>query len=312
MAKLLTQLAQLLAGEIPARPDWDGLMQIVSDELIVPQMLARLGGAAQLLPADVYAYLAETQRRSILRNERLFSTLEDVLRVLNAADVEPLLLKGVALWAAPPGPGDRLIRDLDLMVRPEEVERSVDGLRAAGFDILSDERANALHDVVVLGRPTDVGSIDLHQHAPGSKTHAAHADLYAHARRVSIAGGSAFVLRPEAQIYVMIIHDQVHDARFWRGGHDLRHLLDIAALSIGELDWHAVAAMCRSRTERIALSAELHAARAIAGANVPQHMLTLWPRLHYWRQVAQFEQPALTALVGRMRALRAALAGVSP
>jgi hypothetical protein len=159
MAKLLTQLAQLLAGEIPARPDWDGLMQLVSDELIVPQMLARVGGAAQLLPADVYAYLAETQRRSILRNERLFSTLEDVLRVLNAAGVEPLLLKGAAQWAAPSGPGDRLIRDLDLMVRPEEVERSVDGLRAAGFGILSDERANALHDVVVLGRPTDVGSI---------------------------------------------------------------------------------------------------------------------------------------------------------
>jgi hypothetical protein len=312
MARLLTQLAQLLAGEIPARPDWDGLMQLVSDELIVPQMLARVGDAAQRLPADVYAYLAETQRRSILRNERLFSTLEDVLRALNAAGVEPLLLKGAAQWAAPPGPGDRLIRDLDLLVRPEEVEPGLQSLRAAGFDILKDERANALHDVVVLGRPTDVGSIDLHQHTPGSKTHAAHADLCAHARRVSIAGGSAFVLRPEAQIYVMIIHDQVHDARFWRGGHDLRHLLDIAALSKGDLDWNAVAAMCRSRTERIALSAELHAARAIAGADVPRHMLTLWPRLHYWRQVAQFEQPALTALVGRMRALRAALAGVSP
>jgi hypothetical protein len=129
---------------------------------------------------------------------------------------------------------------------------------------------------------------------------------------VSVAGGAALVLRPEAQVYVIIIHDQVHDARFWRGGHDLRHLLDIAALSKGDVDWNAVAAMCRSRTERIALSAELHAARAIAGADVPQHMLTLWPRLHYWRQVAQFEQPALTALVGRMRALRAALAGVSP
>jgi len=282
-------------------------MELASEELIVPQLLGRLGSVSGDLPADVLSYLRETQRRSNLRNERLFATLSDALQALNAADIEPVLLKGAALWATVQGPGERLIRDLDILVRADEVERGLSALFAAGFDILKDERATSLHDVIVLGRPSDVGSIDLHQHAPGHLTESG-GDLYSHARRARVAGGTAWTLSPEAQIYVLVMHDQIHDAQFWRGGYNLRHLLDIAALAQDGVDWDRVVTFCRNRTEIIALCAQLHAARALAGADVPERMRPLWPRLHFWRQLAQYEQPALTALVDAARTARAALA----
>src|SRR5262249_36700508 len=161
----------------------------------------------------------------------------DALHALNAVDIEPVLLKGASSWASGSGPGDRLIGDIDILIRPAEIEPALASLHTVGFAILQDERATSRHDVVVLGRPPDVGSIDLHQHAPGSDGQPPANDFYKHARRVCIAGAKAIVLSPEAQVYVMIMHDQIHDAHYWKGGYNLRHLLDIATLCTQALDW---------------------------------------------------------------------------
>lgn len=302
----LSQLTQLLRGEIPARPDWDRLMHLAGSELVVPQLLGRLEAVRERLPEEVLSYLAETRRRSILRNARLRETLSDALRALNAIGLEPVLLKGAALWATEAGPGERLIRDIDLFVRPEDMQAAVDCLTQAGFAILADERETCVHDVVVLGRESDAGSIDLHQHAPALQSRSGVDDLFLHTRRVRLPDGHARVLTPEAQLFVMAIHDQIHDAKFWRGGYNLRHLLDIAVISRSGVDWDGLERMCRSRTEHIALGALLHAARTIAQADVPARMLKAWPRLHFYRQHAQFDWPWLTTIMDGVRAARAA------
>lgn len=307
-SRALSQLCALLSGRTVRTPDWEAILALAGEQLIVPQLHDRLRACGQNAPADVWSYLREARERTIARNERLFATLRDALATLNAAGVEPVLLKGGALWAAAPGAAlappqsDRLVADLDLLVRPEEMPGALEALAAAGFTIFEDHRATAQHDVVVLGRERDVGAIDLHQHAPTLRSIADVDDLHGASHSVAVAGGRARVPSVEAQLLLMALHDQLHDARFWHGGFDLRHLLDIAALAKGGVDWRSLAASCRTSTARAALAVQLEAARRVAGAQIPREARGgVWSALHFWRQRAQFAWPWLNQLFSRIR-----------
>jgi hypothetical protein len=305
--RALSQLARALAGEAPSVAAWSDVLALAGAQLLVPQLPARLECVRRHVPDDVWTFLEETRRRTRARNARLYDTLGDALTVLNAAGIEPILLKGCALWAEAPGPlaSDRLISDLDLLVRPAQMQAAVDALVAARFIVLEDHRARRAHDVVVLGRASDVGAIDLHQRPPAASLTEALADLHEETRRVTFARGAARVPTPELQILVTAVHDQLHDAHFLRGGFDLRHLLDIAQIAKAPVDWARLAALCRTPIMRVALAAQLHAARNIAGADIPDNVPAgAWGAFHFWRQRAQFLHPWANKVFDLLRGRR--------
>jgi hypothetical protein len=303
--RALAQLSAVIRGRAPKRPDWALILKLASEQLFAPQLyrfLAAMSG--ETAPRDVWIYVEEVRRRSRLRNEQLSRTLGDALAALNAAGVEPVLLKGCARWSiTPPSECDRLISDLDLLVNPHEMQMAVVALSAAGFEILDDDRLTRDHDVVVLGRAKDVGAIDLHQHLPGPRglIDIKREDL----RAVRIAGGAARALSPELQILTAALHDQLHDAHYWHGGFDIRHLVDIAELAEGAVDWKRLASASATPLVGAALTAQLIAARFLVGARVPKRMCGgLWGRVHFWRQQAQFAWPLINVMLGFIRGVR--------
>jgi hypothetical protein len=304
--RALAQLAQLLTGRSPKNPDWRAILALAGEQLLTPQLYNRLDALRSGVPADVLSYVGEAHRRTRARNVRLSQTLADALTALNAAGVEPVLLKGCALWARTPPPAcDRLISDLDLLVKPQEMQAAIDALVSAGFGVLGDDRLTRDHDVVVLGRPADVGAIDLHQRPPGPRgaVEISDADL----RSVRLEGGAAKVLSPELQILTAAIHDQLHDAHFWRGGFDIRRLLDIAVIAEGSVDWARLAARCKTPQIGAALTAQLEAAHRIAAADIPEGMRAgFWGRIHFWRQHAQFAWPWTNTVFDVIRGVRGA------
>ena len=80
-------------------------------------------------------------------------------------------------------------------------------------------------------RPDDVGLIDLHQRPPGPPGLAEIDNLTAYCTPVSVDGLRAIRPLSAVQIFFLVLHDQLHDGDYWRGGFDLRHLVDIASLS---------------------------------------------------------------------------------
>ncbi len=62
----------------------------------------------------------------------LYEELESVLQALDQAGVDHALVGGlaVAVWGAP-----RATKDVDLLVRPEDVERALAALRPRGFSL---------------------------------------------------------------------------------------------------------------------------------------------------------------------------------
>ncbi len=308
--RALAQLTAALGGRVPPSPDWPAILSLANEQLVTPELHARLSQSAErdLIPDGVAAFLADAHRRNRVRNLSLFATLTDALEILNAAGVEPVLLKGCAMWTAHAdavaGPcGDRMISDLDLLVRPSELDRAADALAAAGFTVLEDERRHEEHPVVVLGRATDAGSIDLHQFAPGPRGIAAIDDLHAQCRVVTLGGARALLPPPELQILIGVLHDQLLDGHLWRGQISFRHLMDVAALGAArEMDWARLMAQCSSPLVRHATAVQLLAAARIAGAPLPNVVSARpWARLHARLQRLQFIWPALNAPLHRLQ-----------
>jgi len=106
--------------------------------------------------------------------------------------------------------------------------------------------------------------------------------------------GRARVPSPEYQVYLLCLHDQFHDGDYWRGGFDLRHLLDIAWLTHqpAGVDWEALERLIPTRLVRNAVHGQLLAAHRLLGACVPAKVLgRLVPRMQHRRRLAQHLYP---------------------
>jgi hypothetical protein len=293
----LEQLSMCLRGHVPPDADWMGVLGLANRSLATAQLCAAIvaSDGVDSLPDDVRVFLLDVQTRNRERNRRLVAQLMDALRALNRVGIEPVLLKGVALWASQPGEVfDRILADIDLLVRGSEVNRAIGGLRDAGFALTARYPGNEVHVVAELGRPDDVGLIDLHQRPPGPPGLAEIENLVAYCRPVKVDGLRAMRPVSAVQIFFLVLHDQLHDGDYWRGGFDLRHLVDIATLSRGSepVDWNLLERLCRTPLVRNALESQLIAAERFAGASIPERLSRRrWAQLQHWRHLLQFSYP---------------------
>ena len=299
----LESLSSLIRGELPPDVDWMSVLALANQALVTPQLYsaATRTGTVSQMPAEVRTYLHELWRRNRQRNRRLFAQLREAVSVLNAAGLEPTLLKGAAHWAAlgRPSDHDRMLGDLDLLVSAEEAACAVSALEAAGFPVDSRYDDVGLHVAAELARPDDVGVIDLHRRPPGPPGLAQAAMTVAgELRTLAWDGVRAKAPSPALQIFLLVLHDQFHEGGYWRGGFVLRHLLDIATLSRrpAGVDWSVLAKLPQTRLVSNAIDAQLLAAESVCGALAPETAHRPWVRLQHARLRAQFGWPNLSPL----------------
>ena len=284
-----------LQGRRRANRDWMALISAANGALVTPALREAL--AADDIPEDAAAFMDMVADRNDERNQRLRTMMLDATALLNAAGVTPIYLKGMAIWAACRPDADsypRMMSDVDLLVRPDETEKALEALTAGGFKILGRHREQ-MHGAADLCRDGDVGALDLHRRPPGPAGLTALFDRDAGAV-VAPWPGQARIPSPAHQVYLTCLHDMFHDGGFWRGGFDVRHLCDIAALARhpeGE-DWDVLMSLPPTRLMRNAMLSQLAAAHRIAAAPIPARLLrAVLPQLHHRRHEAQYLAPAL-------------------
>ena len=292
-AAVLDQLCRLLRGEPVPRPAWKEILELANLALITPRLEHCLEAAEA--PTDVSTFVREVADRNRQRNRRLFEAMGEAAARLNAVDVTPLVIKGGACLARTGGRCDRVLSDLDLVVRPDQIDLVVATLVEAGFSVLSRQAGAGLHAVAELARPTDVGAIDLHQRPPGPPGFVSRQAILQGAHVTQISAGRVRTPAPHMHIFLQALHDQLHDAGYWRGGFDLRHAWDIADLIHDEagVDWGALAALPQTTLTAHAVNAQILACHALTGAPIPADAAGLRARLQYGRQHLQYRFPSL-------------------
>jgi hypothetical protein len=277
-------LALLRGGPLPAAPlsetAWDRVIALAEAEEVV-------GGLAHALRAHGWADVPATTRAALERrftealgrHTLMMRDLAALLRELRGAGIEAMPLKGPVLAEQVyPHPAARMFSDLDVLVRPADVERTDAVVRGLGW-----RRAEIDHawdfDVAYEGAAMYVApgraSIDVHWHLLNEPRYpwnrAATDALWARAVPAVVAGEPTRILADEDLVVYLAVHLGVHHV-----GAGLRWQLDLAWLVRRRghaLEWSTVVQRAREWRMARATAFGLACAAARVGLDVPSGVI---------------------------------------
>jgi hypothetical protein len=265
----------LLSGAL----DWALALDSLRAQGVAPlacRNLAALGWRA--VPPEARQALEAGQRMNALHNELLMDDLTSVLRLLHAAGVPAIPLKGPMLAEALYGDAAlRSISDLDLLIPPADVDRAWPLLEAAGWQP-AEAYSVALRDLGWLvesnieyafaRRRGEFSSIlELHWDIAWrwQRDGRAAADLWAAARPATIRGAACMTLGDPWQLVYLATHAARHR---WQG---LKWIVDIHELaSRTNLDWDEVVRIAGSLELTRVVRLSLSVCNALYGTPLPE------------------------------------------
>jgi len=256
--------------------DWTDPLRVVNSHLLGPAVYASLlhGETLADLPVEVRRYLGYLYRENARRNAALRRQALQMLGALEKSGVDAMLLKGCAalLGKLHRGAGVRMLRDIDIMVRPQDLSLALDTLDTLGYRI--DQRFPAGHHAhAELRRPHDPAALDLHVELVDPKHVLGAPEVWERAERHEHDGVTWFAPCPTHFVLHNILHAQVHFlGDFYRGVLDLHQLYDLAIAMRrfgAAIDWPYIEARLRTHHLQRPLQTYLLAAKFFFGAPWP-------------------------------------------
>jgi hypothetical protein len=293
-APALRRLIGLLSGKLEPPPDWDPVLQLASETLTIGTLASTVlgSGLAAQAPEPVRELLVDVLHRTRERNRRLKEQLLELLPALNAAGVEPVVMRGMASLLQEPDDRGRLLADIDLLIPRPVRDAAVHALGGLGYEIF--QGFHGPPHAVTLGRGRDVGMADLHTDLQPYSLGIDYDRVAPLCTRTDLPAGTLLIPGPTAALLFHILHDQLHDGDYWRGLIDARHLMDMPAIVSSGVDWPALAGFFPAGSARNAMHVHLTTAKRLLGVDVPQERCGgPWAAIQFRRRMAQLRVPAL-------------------
>lgn len=236
-----------------AARDWTETLRVANAHLLGPAVYAALlhGEALAELPVEVRRYLGYLYRENARRNAALRRQALEMLDGLERFGVEAMLLKGCGTLFGKlhRGAGVRMLRDIDLMVKPQDLPNTLDALHVLGYRI--DQRFPTGHHAhAELRRPRDPATLDLHVELVDPKHVLGAEEVWARSEQHEHEGVAWRAPCPTDFVFHNILHAQVHFlGDFYRGVLGLHQLYDLAVAMrrFGTaIDWPFIEARLRA------------------------------------------------------------------
>ena len=280
----LDALIDGLRGVASNEVDWQSVIALANHALLTPALCASLAETGQLdrLPGDVREYLEFVHNLNRDRNLRLRAQLAEAVATLNRCGIVPMLLKGAVplFLSSDDRVPRRMTSDLDICVEQTEVAEARSCLQGIGYVEVPGVRDMA--------RPQDVGVIELRPRRPS---------VIEQWNLIQLRGGDAKIPSTQARAWHWIAHDLLKEGDYWRGRIDLRHLHDLAELSLSDgVDWAALRASVPDRRARNAVDTQLLALHHFFGCEIPAAVAgRAIVRFQHWRRVFTARHPLVGA-----------------
>ena len=119
-----------------SQDDWTGLAAMAEQHRLAPFLHGRLmRGEIAGMPPVIARTWQDAHRRNAITALSQRSALLRAVEQLATATIGTVALKGAALaWTVWPGPAERAMRDIDILVPAEDAARAYEVLRAAGWE----------------------------------------------------------------------------------------------------------------------------------------------------------------------------------
>lgn len=207
----------------PADTDWKALAAELNSHRVAGIVCG--AGAAETLPDALKQDFQKTARLQGARFYRYLYAQEQLLALLEAADIPTVILKGTAAAVSYPHPEVRSMGDIDFLVPPERFEEAYALLAANGYQLFQEMEENGKH----IGLEKDGTHFELHRSFgsildPEKKGRMDRLlrDGMAHAVTRTCCG-SAFPMLPPLENGITLLY---HIAQHLRGGLGLRQIID--------------------------------------------------------------------------------------
>jgi hypothetical protein len=280
---LLTICSYLRAGllgderELNRDLTWELIIEVASFHHVTPAF-ARCLNKSEDVPADVRDYFEAALALNMQRNEQFLSGLARISDLLNAIDIEPVLLKGVAhlVEGIYPEPSLRTLGDVDVLIPVDRSAEAVAALEAAGFSAKSfDVVPPNHHHLLMLHDPETGTGVELHTDVISRSADAVISTAWfcAMTRPMLFRGHRVRLPEPTRNIGHSIFHSEVFHHQYNLNKIHLRYLLDIAlirARHAGTIDWNELDHRFWSAGFGELLATYLHRAAELLGQPVPK------------------------------------------
>lgn len=259
----------------------------LAENLKLSALLYRvLQDAGCALPAPLQARLATAYRATLGRAMRCRQALVDIARAFAAAGVPLVVLKGLALAETVyPDLGTRVMSDLDLLVRPEDVERAHDLLSGLGY--LPDAQADPAGHGEAFVRQFEGERLYLHPGHPlcpvelhwflvnrewfRVTTRLEEDALWQRVRPLPLDGVAAWQLSAEDTVLYLCLHLAIHHRySLVRGFVDLDRLIRCGP----PLDWETLVSRAHGARLRNVVYFALAMGQEMLGMPVPAEVLS--------------------------------------
>jgi len=284
--------------------NWEGVVELAHEHFVITALWSGLvrKGLDDSLPDDLRFYLGELHRMNHVRNDAIRSQVADMLGHLNSVNVSPLLLKGAALLFAGmfEDPAARIMVDIDLMVREEQVEKVLEVLSSTGYSrVKGHSREDSLHlpPVVKNGLPA---SVEVHTRIFDKWIDVEilnSSEVWGASMLTNMNGVTFHLMSPSQWTLYNIAHSEIHRSNFRRGSISLRDLLDFSVILsryTGSIDWREIKVKMESKGLEKLVRAYLYMGSRLFGTVLPSD---LQPRLssflHFTRCLGQVSLPIL-------------------
>jgi hypothetical protein len=207
---------------------WQALVDLAGQHGVLPPLIHALKERSLLLPlpragrgenleGHVSSRLAAAYAQHLARRDALRVQLIEVLAALDRGAVVALLIKGARYLAddCPPWCEARPMRDLDILVEPQQAEPAAEALRALGYVGAGAPGA---------GAPGANGPLPAEHHLPEMRKPGRHFTVELHTQALDFAGSKLF---PSAQLWALSVRGRVaeHEARILPPAWHLLHAL---------------------------------------------------------------------------------------
>jgi hypothetical protein len=260
--------------------DWERLTVLAQREKAVGVVAEQLDTRGEQLPPPGSAAIRRVAVLTTFHMLHLEKRLKQTVAALAAEGIAVVLLKGAGLaFTADPAFADRMMADLDLLVRASEARRAQTLLASAGWIAGAEADGEAfysghhhlppMHDAAAPSAALEVHTeLCIAGHPLGLTADA----VWAAARPVQVGVTPAFVPHPHHQL----LHSCLHFA--W--GHGMqagawRTFRDVGAIvRTGQVEWDAFVRLAEETRGQSCCYWTFELGRVLAGVEVPERVLT--------------------------------------
>lgn len=193
--------------------DWNALLQQAEKEGLSPLLKKHLEESESSYPAGVRRSLNILVKRHHKQAKVRLEVLQEVLELFKANELTPLLLKGAALcYTLYPEPYLRPMRDMDILLSEQDVDKAQELLRESGFTQSESPIPKDHHHLPSLMKTVEGVKVCIELHRglyPNCPPYYPEVDfdsLLDSARKICVGGMEAFTFNDEEMLHYLYQH----------------------------------------------------------------------------------------------------------